>query len=155
MNLRASPINTRRPLEAVTLVEVLMTVAISAMTVGGVVYGFIQSAQRTEWSACSLAAQNLAMQGLEQARACKWDPMGFPPVDELVATNFPARTNVLDIPSSGDRWVWATNFTSISVVSTNPSVKFIRVDCVWSFACGNSELRIHTNSVATLRAPDQ
>ncbi len=155
MNLHPNQPQSRRLLRAITLVEVLMSMSLSMMTVGGVAYAFIYSSHRTEWSACSLAAQNLAMQRLEQARACKWDPMGFPPVDYLVAANFGMSTNVLDIPSSGGRFVWATNFTTITLVSTNPQVKFIKVDCVWAFSSGLREWRLYTNTVATLRAPDQ
>ncbi|MDX1951923.1 MAG: hypothetical protein SFY81_07040 [Verrucomicrobiota bacterium] len=137
--------------QAFTLVEVVMATGIAALTMGASIYGYLLSAQRAEWSAYSLAAQSLAMQRVEQTRAAKWDPLGFPPVDQLIATNFPTEINVLDIPVSGTNLVFATNYTTISVVSANPPLKAIRVDCVWAFYSGG----LFTNSVVTYRAPDQ
>lgn len=136
---------------AFTLAEVVITTAIAAIVMGGSVYGYLAAAQRAEWSAYSLAAHSLAMQRIEQARAAKWDPMAFPPVDELIPTNFPQQVNTLDIPVSRTNVVYATNFTSISSISTNPSLKMIRVDCCWMFMSRGP----FTNTVVTYRAPDQ
>lgn len=134
-----------------TLVEVVIATGMAAITVGASIYGYVISAQRAEWSAYSLAAQSLAMQRVEQCRAAKWDPMGFPPVDELVQSNFPVQINMLDIPVSGTNIVYATNFTTISTISTNPALKMIRVDCHWRFG----KTGVHTNRIVTYRAPDQ
>jgi hypothetical protein len=136
---------------AFTLAEVVMTTGLAAIVIGGSVYGYVTAAQRAEWAAYSLAAHSLAMQRVEQCRAAKWDPLGFPPVDELVATNFPQQINTLDIPVSQTNVVYATNFTVISVVSTNPLLKMIRVDCCWTFMRRGP----FTNTVVTYRAPDQ
>src|SRR5256885_14903687 len=84
-----------------TIVEVVLSTFIALITIGGVIYGYVMSAKRAEWSAYSLAASSLAMQRLEQARSCKWDPMGFPPVDMLVTNNFPVTVEILDVPRSG------------------------------------------------------
>src|SRR5262245_56048363 len=90
---------TRRDREAFTLVEQMFALLLAGLTVSAVVSGFWQSVQQSEWSAHSLAAQSLAQQAMEQARAARWDPNGSPSVDELVQTNFPPRTNdVLDVP---------------------------------------------------------
>ncbi|HEX7860845.1 MAG TPA: prepilin-type N-terminal cleavage/methylation domain-containing protein [Verrucomicrobiae bacterium] len=136
---------------AFSLVELVIATAIGALTVGGSMYAYVFSARRAEWSAYSLAAHSLAMQRIEQARAAKWDPKGFPPVDELVSTNFNARVDVLDIPISGTNISYATSITSIASVSLNPPLKKIRVDCTWSFVSGRS----FTNTVVAYRAPDQ
>lgn len=141
----------RRKPSGFTLAEIVIATALSAMTIGASIYGYIMSAKRAEWSAYSLAAQSLAVQRCEQARACKWDPGAGTPVDQLVSTNFPIETNILDIPISGTNIVWATNFTTITTIQTNPWLKMIRVDCTWNFN-GKGPF---TNTVATYRGPDQ
>jgi type II secretory pathway pseudopilin PulG len=136
---------------AFTLVEVVTATAIGSLAFGGIIYGYLLCAQRAEWAAFSLAAQSLASMRLEQARACKWDPRGWPPVDELVTENFPERAEVLDVPVAGTNTVYATNTVTITQVSTTPPLKVIRVDCTWRFY----RRGLFTNTVVTYRAPDQ
>jgi len=138
-----------RSRRAFTLVEVAITTLIAAMVIGGIIYGYIQSAYRAEWSGYSLAAQALATQRLEQTRAAKWDPAAD--VDELISSNFPDVVSILDLPVAGTNVVSATNFTTISWISTNvPMLKMVRVDCVWMGPRGV----VFTNSSATYRMPD-
>ena len=137
--------------KAFTLVEVVIASAIAAICVGTSVYGYVIAMQRAEWSAYSLAAQSLAMQRIEQCRACKWDPLAFPAIDELLAVNFPTQISILDIPVSGTNVVYATNFTTIQTVSVSPPLKSIRVDCTWGFI----NKRTYTNTILTYRSPDQ
>jgi prepilin-type N-terminal cleavage/methylation domain-containing protein len=134
-----------------TLVELLLAMGLGGMMVGGVVYGYLQAAKSAEWSAYSLAAQSLAIQRLEQTRAAKWNPLGTPPVDEVLSTNFPQRVEILDIPINGTNVVYATNRTTIVSISTAPALKMIRVDTTWAF-CRRG---VFTNSIATYRSPDQ
>ena len=163
-----------------TLMEVVITIVVAGISIVGVVNGYVFTAKRAEWNAYSLAAQSLAMQQLEQARAAKWDQLSTPPVDELVSSNFVDQVNILDIPVTGNAlagtlaaqfplartncsttitqattngitFVFATNYISIWNVTTNPPLKGIRVDCVWSFM-GRST---HTNTMVTYRGPDQ
>jgi len=138
--------------KAFTLAEVVIAMAITVMSLAGVIMGYILAIRQAEWSAYSLAAQSLATQRLEQTRAAKWDPRASPPVDEVVANNFPTvPTNVLDMPVSGTNMAYATNFTTISDVTNGGyPLKLIRVDCVWSF-----RERVFSNTIATYRAPDQ
>lgn len=136
---------------AFTLAEVVIATSLSALVIGGSVYGYVLAAKRAEWSAYRLAANSMALGRMEQARACKWDPLGFPPVDELVSSNFPITTNILDIPISRTNIVYATNYTTISVISTNPPVKMIRVDSTFRFL----NRGVFTNTVVTYRAADQ
>jgi len=147
MNLSRSNFGKR----AFTLVEVVVASAISALTITSSIYAYTLSAKRAEWSAYSLAAHSLAVQRLEQVRACKWDPTATPAVDQLVATNFQAQINMLDIPFKGTNIVYATNFTTITTLSTNPHLKMIQVDCRWPFM-GRG---IFTNTVVTYRTSDQ
>ena len=138
-------------LSGVSLVETLIAVAIAAFVIGSLVTGFVQSARQAESSAYVLAAQALASQGLEQTRAAKWDPTASPIMDQLTNGAFPTVITNLDVPGSTSRAIWATNITTISTVSTNPQLRMIRIDCIWSFT-GN---QVYTNSMFTYRAPDQ
>src|SRR2546429_6027365 len=104
-----------RSQRAFTLAEVAVAMAITAMSMAGVVAGYIFATRQAEWSAFSLAAQALATQRLEQTRAARWEPRLSPPLDELVATNFPTvPTNRLDMPISGTNIAYATNYTTIT-----------------------------------------
>lgn len=139
----------RRRRSGFTLAEVVISMAILTIVIEGVIYGYVTSARRAEWSAHSLAAQSLALQGMEQARAAKWDPQAWPPVDELAPTNY-TQAGTLDIPVSGQPQ-YATNYISVAVVSANPPLRQIRADCVWEFMSRG----LFTNTAITLRAPDQ
>jgi prepilin-type N-terminal cleavage/methylation domain-containing protein len=136
---------------AFTLTEVLVSMLVAGIMVVGVISGFVQSHRQAEWSAYSLAANSLAMQPLEQARAAKWDPYATPPVDQLVSSNFPERVEVLDIPISNTNIVFATNRTTIQTVSATPPLKQILVECTWTFL----NRGVFTNAIITYRAPDQ
>lgn len=136
--------------QAFTLIEAVIASTISAIIFGGIVYGYIQSGRNAEWSAYSLAAQSLAMQRLEQTRACRWDTEATPPADELLTGNFPTSFSVLDVPMSGSNVVYATNYTTISTITTVPPLRMISVNTVWRFINN----RYYTNSIATYRAPD-
>jgi len=137
-----------------TLAEVVISLAIILITLAGVIYGYIKTTDRAEWSAYSLAAQSLAMQGVEQTRAAKWDPQAWPPIDPLGETNF-NQVEQLDVPKKGSP-VLATNYISVTLVSSNPPLKELRADCVWVLKHRRSKLRgPFTNTVTTLRAADQ
>src|ERR1044072_3336650 len=57
-----------------TLVELLISMAILGVVLGSTILFYTAAADRAEWSAHSLAAESIASQGVEQARAAKWDP---------------------------------------------------------------------------------
>lgn len=143
-------INRTGTSHAFSLMESAIASAIAAMMFGGIIYGYTQSGRNAEWSAYSFAAQSMAVQRIEQTRACKWDPEASPVVDELLSSNFPTTNSILDVPMSGSNIVYATNYTFISTVSTSPKLRMIRVDSVWGFING----KLYTNSIATYRAPD-
>ena len=136
---------------AFSLVEVIMAMAVMGLMIVGVVSGFTQTERQAEWSAYSLAAQALAMQGLEQARSAKWDPQGVPAVDQIVSSNFTQRISILDIPVTKTNIVYATNVITITTLSASPPLKMIRVDTTWPFPNRGT----FTNTVFTYRAPDQ
>ena len=136
-----------------TLVEVVVAIVIATLSFGGVIYGYVATGDRAQWSAYSLAAQSLAMQGIEQARGAKWDPKAWPAVDELGVTNY-TQVDTLDLPVSGPV-VQATNYISVTVVSQDPPLRQLRADCVWSLRNGQRSRGPFTNTAVTLRTADQ
>lgn len=142
----------RAGLRAFTLVEVIISIMVVGIMLGGLVSMYTQSAVRADWSACSLAGQMMALRGLEQTRAARWDPRASSPVDELQATNFPAAVDVLDLGPAGGAITYATNVTTIQTLSTTPPLKAIRVECTWYFPWRRA---VFTNTIFTYRAPDQ
>lgn len=165
-----------------SLAEVVISLAIAAIFVGGTVAGFQQAATRAEWSAYSLAAHSLAMQTQEQVRAATWDQNATPPVDQVVNANFPAMVNILDIPvtsqnrinaaqyatnfpvqlsafpalyttitAAGVSFVYTTNYTTITSLSTSPQLRMIQVNTVWPFFNRGN----FTNTVVTYRTANQ
>jgi type II secretory pathway pseudopilin PulG len=132
-----------------TLEEVVVSMAITAITVGGVATGYVTTAKRAEWSTYSAAAQSAAVQQVEQVRAAKWDPLALPATDELVSANFPVATVKLDLPGASGTVAYVTNRVTITSLSVNPPLKLIRVDSTWSFMSRGP----FTNSVSTYRSP--
>lgn len=150
MNLMLINGKSAKRCRAFTLMEASIASAIAAMMFGGIIYGYIMSNRSAEWSAYSFAAQSLALQRLEQTRACKWDPDANPPEDsQLQNTNFVPEVRVLDVPLNGTNITYATNVTSISTISTYPPLRMISVETTWQF-----NGKVYTNSIATYRAPD-
>jgi hypothetical protein len=124
--------------------------AIAGIGVLAAVSGFVNAQKQAESGAYVLAAQCQALERLEQIRAAKWDPNASPAVDEMVATNFPVLIKVLDIPRKNIQ-VFATNITTITVISTDPPLRMMRVDCIWPWL----NKKTYTNTVMTYRGPDQ
>ena len=126
-----------------------MSMSVAGILMAGVVSGYRQAVRMAEWSAYSLAANSICMQGLERVRAAKWDPAGG--VDQVQISSFPDTVEVLDIPSSRTNIVYATNHYTVITVSTTPGLRMVRVDCRWRFF----DRGLYTNSAFTYRAPDQ
>jgi len=136
---------------AFTLAEVVVSLAIASTVIVGIVTGYINCVYRAEWLACSVAAQSLASQRLEQVRAARWDTLANPPLDEVTTNQFPVMVQPLDLPRSGNKVINATNRTFITVISTNPPMRLIRVECTWRFP----GRRLYTNVLTTYRCPVQ
>ena len=149
---------------AFTLVEVLMSVVIMTMVFAGVIYGYVQSNRLAEWSSMSLAAQSLASQGMEQARAAQWNSQWPLPtnscdtaqlwvtnsVGATWTTNLTGSNYAMDIPSTGAPF-YATNVITITTLQITPPLRMIRSDCIWKIP---STGKIFTNTDVTYRAPD-
>jgi len=140
----------RKSSAAFTLVEVVMAIAILALVMAGMIYGYVQSNQRAEWSAMSLAAQASAVEAVEQARAAEWD-VHVTSTDQLPATTNYIRTNVMLIPATGVSVVVSNSVSVINLI-TNPPLRQIRADCYWKYARTGTWF---TNTVITWRAPDE
>ena len=134
-----------------TLVEVIVALGISVLAVAGIVVGYLFAIGSAQRSVMYLAASAKAMERMEQVRSAKWDTSSWPAVDQLVASNFPNEVVTLSLANAGNSAVYATNFTQISQISTDPPLKTIHVDCVWTF----KGAQLITNAIETCRAPDQ
>ena len=66
----------RRCSAAFTLAEVVVSMLLISMGLAGILSVSLQSAFRSDWSAQSLSAQMMAISGMEQCRAAKFDPQG-------------------------------------------------------------------------------
>src|SRR5882724_3142758 len=102
-----------------TLAEVVVCIAIVALVFGGIISGYIQGAYRAEWAGYNLAAQALAMQQLEQAKAAMWDSSHNEFTNILLQT-----WAVMDLPINGTNKVCATNYVQVTTntVSTSPAL---------------------------------
>ena len=140
---------SRRGCAGFTIEEVVVSMAISLITIGGVATGYVTTSKRAEWSTYSAAAQSAALQQVEQVRAAKWEPLALPARDELVSANFPVTTAKLDLPGASSTVAYVTNRTTITTLSVNPPLKMIQVDSSWSFLARGP----FTNSVVTYRSP--
>jgi prepilin-type N-terminal cleavage/methylation domain-containing protein len=152
MKVRRKQANNRMAVAGFTLIEVLIAFLIFGMVSSGIIYGYIQANRMSEWSSMSLGAQSYALQGLEQARAAKWDTQVWPQTngDYLGQTQY-SQVDTNDVPTTGAPLL-ITNYISITNIWTSPPLKQIRSDVVWRFPLTG---RLFTNTVITLRAPDQ
>ena len=139
-----------RSTAAFTLTEVVISFVILVLVFHGILKAYAIACQRSEWSAHSLAAQSLAMQHMEAMRAAKWDPQNWPIVDEVGLTNY-RRADILDVPAGSTTTYYATSVVAVTTVTANPPLRQIRADCIWQF----KPRGFFTNTVITLRAPDQ
>jgi type II secretory pathway pseudopilin PulG len=142
----------KRATKGMTLMEVLVAFAISGLATAGIVYGYVFSINSAERFSMSLAANAQATERIEQVRSAFWNSSSSPVVDQVVSSNFPNETVLLDLSGSGIGVTYATNITTISDISTNPPLKRVRVDCIWTFGMS---AQLMTNTIETCRGPDQ
>ena len=164
---------SRRPSAGYSLIEVVIASAIIAMVYGVCIKCYIQSGLRAEWGGYSLAAQSLATEQIEQARAAVWDPsLGTNGNNEVtnLGQYWPQwtynsssqtwsgyTTNILDVPYGTTNFTVATNFVTVQLISCsyNPNIQWqlIRVDTVWPFRL-RTGTPCFTNTAVTMLAPD-
>jgi type II secretory pathway pseudopilin PulG len=134
-----------------TLVEVVVALAITGVTVAGVVSGYIYCTTATAKDALYMAANSRASERMEEIRAAVWNTSVYPNVDQLTTNNFPDTTNTLNKDGTGSDVTPATIKTTISQISDTPPLRRVRVDCIWVFK-GTETI---TNTIETCRAPNQ
>jgi prepilin-type N-terminal cleavage/methylation domain-containing protein len=141
-----------------TLVEVAVALAVLALVMGSAILSYIQSCERAQWTGYALAAQGLAIQQLEQARAAALDPNGSVcELTNLAPSGTTTTSATLDLPVPGTNYIWATNYVGIKLVtnSLNPlvTVYMVRVDTAWPLA-RNGTVRYFTNTAACYYSED-
>ncbi len=142
---------------AFTLAEVVMSTFIIMLLFGAIIVAYIETSYRAEWSGLSLAAQSAAVQQLESAKAAVWDPQQTPVQDEISKLPL-VNSTLLDIPVSGTNTLYATNTTTVTLISmTNGtyvySNYFVTVNTVWPFHWRTRTV-YYTNTIADYYAPD-
>jgi Tfp pilus assembly protein PilV len=125
------------------IIEILLSLSLSLIGIAGTINGYLMSSQRVLFLSCSQAANSSAFQRIEETRAAMWDNEAWPPIDELVSSNFPPQIVKLDIPTTKNNIFWATNIVTIK--NLTPNLKSITVDCVWQF----QGIKIFTNTLDT------
>lgn len=138
-------------LRGITLSEVVISIAVSSLSVAAVISSSVLSARSADFISHSTAADAAAGARMEQTRAAKWDTAAAPAIDELTSANFPVQVVPLYVPIVGGAMLYGTNRTTIVTVSDAPPLKMVQVDCVWSYP----ERGPFTNSVVMYRSPDQ
>ena len=141
---------------AFTLIEVMIAFFIFGLVTSGMIYGYVEANRIAEWSSQSLAAMSYASQGMEQMRSAQWNAEEFSSVigsgtDVLGTSGSTNQVDTLDIPSTGAP-IYVTNYLTWSTISTNPPLKLLVSQVVWSFRLTG---QLFTNTMVTLRAPDQ
>jgi type II secretory pathway pseudopilin PulG len=155
---------------AFTLMEVVISVMVVALTFAAIIQGYLTSATKGQWTGYSLAAQSLGLQTIEQARSALWDPlmntnqlasMALLNPQTTATTYTGYTTNVLDVPWKSTNAVVVTNYVSIrTLYADNNSalgvqLQMVRVDTVWPFTgWGKHTIKYYTNTVVSYVAPD-
>src|ERR1039457_3615297 len=104
---------------AFTLAKVAVSVAIVSLLCVGVVQCYILGSRRSQYAACSLAANSQAIRKLEQVIYANWIPSyGVTNIFNPILTNID-REN-LEMPVAITNIITCTNYTTITQLSTNP-----------------------------------
>lgn len=144
------PVVRKQKLAAFTVTEALVALVIAGVGISGTISAYVISAKHADWVLCSHAAQNLAMQRLQQTQTAQWNTTMSPAVDELIPSNFPRIERPLEIPRTPHNGLTGVVSTKISDVSSNPPMRLVEVDCTWWFD-GRGPF---TNSVSAVRSPE-
>ena len=141
---------SRGGVSAFTLIEVTVALAISVLMMAGMFKGYTMASRRAQFSSYQLAANAMAMQQMESIVAANWVVSGTSVTNIFSASLTNMQVSALCLPNSATNLVYATNFATVTQISTNPPYIMVQVSCVWSFM----GMGVFTNTVAVLRAPD-
>jgi hypothetical protein len=132
---------------------VVISMAIAALTVSSIISCYLMAVQRSEWTAASTAAQQLAMDRMAQLRALRWEVSwegDSTRTNELVAGTYVDAAEALGLPQTGTVPLLATNHVTVTRLY-DPDLLLLRVDCVWSLLNRGP----FTNTLVSYRASDQ
>jgi hypothetical protein len=133
---------------AFTLAEVCMAAAIAALLCTAVIRVYMIGSYKSQYAACSFAANMQALKHMEQVIYANWVPSyGVNDVFNPALTNTDVEN--LEMPVSNTNTVTCTNYTTVTKISDNPPYLMIQVSCVWGF----NALGTYTNTIAVLRGP--
>jgi prepilin-type N-terminal cleavage/methylation domain-containing protein len=135
---------------AFTLIEVAVAMAISVLVMAGMFKGYTLASRRAQFSSYQLAANAMAMQQMESIVAATWVVSGTSVTNIFSPSLTNTQVSALCLPNSATNLVYATNFATVTQISTNPPYLMVQVSCVWSFL----DMGTFTNTVAVLRSPD-
>ncbi len=144
------PVQRMRNAGAFTLIEVAVSLAVAALVMAGMFQGYTLASRRAQYASYSLAASATAMKQMERIVASQWVISGLSVTNIFNPALVAVETNALCLPSNGTNLVYATNFATVTQLSTNPPYLMVRVDCVWNFM----GMGVFTNTLAVMRGPD-
>jgi type II secretory pathway pseudopilin PulG len=148
--MQAGKMPAQRGFGAFTLIEVVVATALAALLMMGMFEGYVLASRRAQFSSYSLAASATAMKQMEKIVAATWCITGTPSTNLFNPALTVVQTNALCMPSSGTNIIYATNYATVTQVSTTPPYAMIQVQCVWGFM----GLGTYTNTMAVIRGPD-
>jgi type II secretory pathway pseudopilin PulG len=134
---------------AFTLVEVAFATAIAALVMAGMFEGYNLAGRQAQYSACSLAANSMAIRQMEQIIAAPWFPAYS--ITTLLNQNGTNSAN-LCLPSAQSNVVNCTIIYNTTPLSSSPPYAMIQVQCVWTLPNYGGT---YTNTVAMLRGPNE
>jgi type II secretory pathway pseudopilin PulG len=135
---------------AFTLIEVAVALAISVLVMAGMFKGYTLASRRAQFSSYQLAANAMAMQQMESIVAATWEVSGTSVTNIFSPSLTNTQVSALCLPNSATNLVFATNYATVTQISTNPPYVMVQVSCVWNFM----DMGTFTNTVAVLRSPD-
>jgi prepilin-type N-terminal cleavage/methylation domain-containing protein len=144
------PEQSRGAAPAFTLIEVAVAMAISVLVMAGMFQGYTMASRRAQFSSYQLAANAMAMQQMESIVAATWVVSGTSVTNIFSSSLTNTQVAALCLPNTATNLVYATNYATVTQVSTNPPYVMVQVSCVWNFM----GMGTFTNTVAVLRAPD-
>ena len=144
------PVRSGGAASAFTLIEVVVAIAIAVMVMAGMFQGYGIASRQAQFSSYQLAANAMAMQQMESIVAANWVVSGTSVTNIFCSSLTNTQVSALCLPNSATNLVYATNYATVTQISTNPPYLMIQVSCIWSFM----GMGVFTNTVAVLRAPD-
>lgn len=155
MTLRAISQTGRLPrgtsgFRAFTLIEVSVAMLVAVIAMAGMFEGYTMASRRAQFSSYSLAASATAMKQMERIVASQWVISGISVTNIFNSALTTPLVTSLGMPSNGTNLVYATNYSTVTQLSTNPPYLMVRVDCAWNFM----GMGTFTNSLGVIRGPD-